>query len=451
MLTRIEIDGFKSFQKFAVDLRPFQVFVGPNGGGKSNLFDAIQLLSQLMRNHSLYKAFRLCRGDIGDLFTVAADGTVAKTMRFAVEVLVAPQITDDFGVDTSVSATRLRYELTLERRSENGFERLFVTHESLAPIPEKLDKWFRANIPVRNRKLWVIRKRREAYLSTSTGDGRIFLHQDKRSGKKQEIPLVRLDRTVLGSVNDAEYPTAYAMRREMQAWDVFCLNSTTMRMAAPIYQPAALLPDGSNLAAVYQRMARDDGDFLQRVSEQMATFVPGMGTIIVEPVPEGEAFRIVAKGENGRRFSSAVFADGALRMLALLALSQDVARGGVICLEEPEQGIFPAQLPDLATLLRGWATDFDADAPLLPRQILMNTHSPVLPTVLDVDELLFVHRPAGRPCLTCVNAVVSQLPLFSADETAAAAPDRDYTISEVLQQLNPGHYRARQPDDDASG
>ena len=279
--------------------------VGPNGGGKSNLFDAIQLLSQLMLDNSLYSAFRLCRGDIGDLFTVAADGTVARTMRFAVEALVAPRITDDFGVSTSVSATRLRYELTIERRSENGFERLFVTHESLAPIPAKLDKWFRPNIPVRNRKDWVIRKRRESYLSTSTEEARIFLHQDKRSGKKQEMPLARLERTVLGAVNDAEYPTAYAMRREMQGWRVFCLNSTTMRMASPIYQPSALLPDGANLAAVVHRLARDDEDFLKRVSEQMATFVPGMGTIIVEPAPEREAFRIVTLGENGRRFSSA--------------------------------------------------------------------------------------------------------------------------------------------------
>jgi AAA15 family ATPase/GTPase len=36
MLTRIEIDGFKTFRHFALDLEPFQVIVGPNGVGKSN-------------------------------------------------------------------------------------------------------------------------------------------------------------------------------------------------------------------------------------------------------------------------------------------------------------------------------------------------------------------------------------------------------------------------------
>ncbi len=33
MLTQIEIDGFKTFKDFKVELAPFQVIVGPNGSG----------------------------------------------------------------------------------------------------------------------------------------------------------------------------------------------------------------------------------------------------------------------------------------------------------------------------------------------------------------------------------------------------------------------------------
>src|SRR5881275_2865420 len=47
MITKIELDGFKTFKDFKVELAPFQVIVGPNGAGKSNLFDALQLLSRL--------------------------------------------------------------------------------------------------------------------------------------------------------------------------------------------------------------------------------------------------------------------------------------------------------------------------------------------------------------------------------------------------------------------
>src|SRR5258707_15312073 len=68
MITQIEIDGFKTFKDFKVELAPFQVIVGPNGSGKSNLFDALQLLS-LLADHDLYEAFQGIRGDASDLFT----------------------------------------------------------------------------------------------------------------------------------------------------------------------------------------------------------------------------------------------------------------------------------------------------------------------------------------------------------------------------------------------
>ena len=47
MLTRLEVNGFKTFEKLDVTLTPFTMIVGNNAAGKSNLFDVIQLLSNL--------------------------------------------------------------------------------------------------------------------------------------------------------------------------------------------------------------------------------------------------------------------------------------------------------------------------------------------------------------------------------------------------------------------
>ena len=85
MITRIEINGFKSFHNFKVNLRPFQVFIGPNGVGKTNLFDAIVLLSHLAGDNTVADAFRQSRGEIAELFTYFPDGTRAKLMSFAVD------------------------------------------------------------------------------------------------------------------------------------------------------------------------------------------------------------------------------------------------------------------------------------------------------------------------------------------------------------------------------
>jgi len=48
MITHMFIDGFKSFRELSLELAPFQVIVGANGVGKSNLFDSIRLLSLLI-------------------------------------------------------------------------------------------------------------------------------------------------------------------------------------------------------------------------------------------------------------------------------------------------------------------------------------------------------------------------------------------------------------------
>src|SRR5438552_19136524 len=65
MITQIEIDGFKTFKDFKVELAPFQVIVGPNGSGKSNLFDALHLLSRLADKE--VPAYRLFVDDLTQL------------------------------------------------------------------------------------------------------------------------------------------------------------------------------------------------------------------------------------------------------------------------------------------------------------------------------------------------------------------------------------------------
>ena len=138
MITRVEIDGFKTFRNFTLDLAPLQVIVGPNGAGKSNLFDALQLLAQLAGEVDLRTAFQQLRGEAGELFTIKADGQRADRLCLAVEMLVAPTVQDSWGAQAALRYTRLRYELAISRRTdEQGLERLYVEHEALAPIPRR--------------------------------------------------------------------------------------------------------------------------------------------------------------------------------------------------------------------------------------------------------------------------------------------------------------------------
>jgi AAA15 family ATPase/GTPase len=50
VLTRIEIDGFKSFLDFELDVPPFLALAGPNSSGKSNLLDALDFVAATARS-----------------------------------------------------------------------------------------------------------------------------------------------------------------------------------------------------------------------------------------------------------------------------------------------------------------------------------------------------------------------------------------------------------------
>src|SRR5438128_3628663 len=98
MLTRIEINGFKTFEDFRLDLGPFLVVLGPNASGKSNLFDAIRLLSRLAGT-DLRTAVKELRGEPLELFRRETDGTPGQHMTFAVEVLLDPDLRDPWGAN----------------------------------------------------------------------------------------------------------------------------------------------------------------------------------------------------------------------------------------------------------------------------------------------------------------------------------------------------------------
>lgn len=58
MLTRLRVRGYKSLRDLEVSLPNLAVFFGPNAAGKSNLLDALQLLSKLGTSRTIEEAHR---------------------------------------------------------------------------------------------------------------------------------------------------------------------------------------------------------------------------------------------------------------------------------------------------------------------------------------------------------------------------------------------------------
>lgn len=450
MITRLEIHGFKTFQHFVLELSPFQVIVGVNGTGKSNLFDALRLLSHLA-DADLRTAFQSLRGEAGELFTVLPDGKPTNQMKLAVELFIDQHIKDSWGTEAELKYTRLRYELHVERRADqHGLERLSVSYESLKPLTRQDDLWVRQHLGKVVGE-WLPRVtggRSSPFISTSQeqeGKVTISLHQDGRSGLQKSV-AEKAEKTILSSVYNTEFPHAFAVREEMRSWKFLQLNPEILRQPVSLLASTVLAPDGNYLPSTLARMASEDDTILVDVSRDMANLVPGIVEVMIEKDQARDRYLLHARMEDGQCFSSRVLSDGTLRLLALVTLKNDPHHRGVLCFEEPENGIHPFRLEQMTHILRGLTTDFsdpqERDFPL--RQLLVNTHSPVFASQQEVrHNLLFaqiVQRVVpGQPGQwTRATRIVPVVPPGK-QRSLVSREEQEYTLEQVvayLQQAN---------------
>lgn len=397
MITRIELDGFKTFQEFSLDLSPLQVIVGANGVGKSNLFCALRLLGRLA-DSNVGATFHQLQGEVGELFLVRQQGESADRIRLAIEMLVDQEVRDEWGSCQELRFPRMRYELEIVRRLDTrGQERLNVDHEFLAPIPRQKDRWTKAN-KLKTGGNWIPAMtggRSSPFISThkSKEETILVLHQDGKSGRS-EVEAAQAGRTLLSGARNTEFPHAFAAAEELRAWRFLQLDPEILRQPSPSTAPANLFDSGRNLPNVLARMKASNPRLLDDVSRDLASHLPGAMQIDVNEDREAGRFAIWAKAEDGRRFSARALSDGALRALALVTLRNDPEHCGLLCFEDPENSVHPSRLKDLTHILQDLTTSFssteDDDAPL--RQVICNTHSPVLISHPDIlSHVLFAH------------------------------------------------------------
>lgn len=407
MLTRIEIDGFKSFLKLKLDLQPFTVIFGGNAVGKSNLFDALRLLARLAGS-DVATAFseedrpgaqEAPRGEPIEQFRRGGNGEIAPRIDLAVEVLLPPRVRDAWGAVMELGQTRLRYEVAIERRVEGGRQRLLVAHEAAKPL-SRTSGWHLGGKPMSAafRDAFLKTRRRSDFLSSGIEQGRpvIRLHQDSKQGRTRSSSAA--EATVLSSItSSAEFPHLYALREELRSMHFLQLDPVAMRQPSPAMGPELLRGDGRNLASVLARIEQDTATTdrpqgrLPDIRADLTSLVPGIVDLLVVHEQSERRYRVEIVTRDGMKLSSRVVSDGTLRLLALSTMLHDPQRRSVICFEEPENGVFKSCLPDLIETLWISCTDpaaeeIDAMEPL--SQILVNTHSPVVARALLGREVV---------------------------------------------------------------
>lgn len=410
MLTRLKVRGFKNLVNVDVSFGPFTCIAGANGVGKSNLFDAITFLSALA-DRPLMEAAKCVRDernrstDVRSLF-LKLGAEYADEMSFEAEMLIPETGQDDLGQAAKAAITFLRYTLVLRcRREEQGAsgDRLEITKEQLEPIsvaharkrigfPHSLD-W---------RKSVARGGRTMAFLSTDkTGTNRLIkFHQEGPPGKPREYVASNLPRTVLSSSDSVESPTALLARREMQSWRLLQLEPSSLRDSDLFSAPTHVGTDGSHMASTLHHLSRVEagnggtagnlGSVYARVANRLAGLLDDVHEVRVDEDRQRGLLTLQVIDRDRNLHAARALSDGTLRFLALAILEMDPDAQGLLCFEEPENGIHPERISAMLRLLKDLSVDTGqpagSDNPL--RQVIVNTHSPAVVGLVEDDDLL---------------------------------------------------------------
>ena len=390
MITNLKINGFKSFHNFEMEFTPFTVIAGANASGKSNLFDALTLLSRLAETDNLKRAFSEQRGEFIELFTQYGDDNYASEMEFVVEMLVNKNIKDAWGNDSKLKYTRLKYELSIKRiTNSSGIQDLVVSKENLLKLNHQEDIWVSSIIPKKSLEFWRPKvgtgKRGIPYIETVNENNFdiIQVPQDGTTGNKRRFPLSNATRTVLSSFDTIDFPHVLAAKEEMKSWKFLQLNPEDLRQATSKNNGEDIISvSGKNLAAALFRIKQTDKYSLIEISRKLNSFLPNFIEVDVVDDNENKQYLIKLKDVDKKEFSSRVLSEGTLRILALCILEFDEKHTGLLCFEEPENGIHPFRIKAMTELLKDLSVDFnETEIPL--RQVIVNTHSPVLVGNMD--------------------------------------------------------------------
>ena len=393
MLKRIHIRGYKSLENVEVCLSQLVVLFGPNAAGKSNLLDALQLLSKLGTSRTLKEAFDPpYRGKPLESFTIGQKGIKGlleqERLSFSIEA--------DLSLSDAVVETVNRQILEMRRPHGEG------ESKERSKLPARVrERDLRYRIEVEMLPRSGLLRVADEYLAAlnskgePTGKRKPFLErQDERihlrhEGQANPTYYDRyLDHSILSMPHyPPHYPHLAAARRELESWLFFYFEPRErMRAANPLKEVRHIGLMGEELAAFLNTMKATDERQFRGVEKALHALMPNIDGIEVEVSDLGEVELRLKEG--GVAIPARVLSEGTLRMLGLLALTGVDEAPALVGFEEPENGVHPRRIQLIAELLKTQET-------LQQTQYIVTTHSPILPDLL-ADSSLFVTNRIDR-------------------------------------------------------
>lgn len=354
----IRLKNFKVFQDVSIEALPrFGVVVGANGTGKSTLFDVFGFLHDCLQNN--VRQALDARGRFKEVISRESDGdSILIEIQYRMPIV---------GVDRLVT-------YSLEIGEEKG-------------------------VPLVRRE--ILRYKRGAsgkpfhFLDFASGEGYAIVNEEdfhkteetlRREQQKLKEPYLL---AIKGLGQFERFRAASVFRQLIESWHVsdFHINLARGRKEAT-GEANHLSETGDNLPRVAQYIFEHHRPVFDRILERMTRRVPGIAAIEPRLTEDGYLILRFRDGAFKAPFLDRYVSDGTIRMFAYLVLLHDPNPHPLLCVEEPENQLYPVLMQELVEEFRQYAAGGG--------QVLVSTHSPDFLNAVELDELFWLVKQAGR-------------------------------------------------------
>jgi len=353
----IRLKNYKAFRDAGLkDIPPFLVVVGANGSGKTTLFDVFGFLHDCLKNNVRHALDS--RGRFKEVLSRDSDGD---------SILI-----------------EIQYRMGIA-----GVERLVTYSLEIAE---------RNNAPYVKRE--VLRYKRGRYgspfhfLDFSNGEGYAITNEEDFSKTdeelKREYQKVSPDTLAIKGLGQFErFKAANAFRQLIESWHVSDFHISAARGRKEASGEAEHLSEtGDNLPLVAQRIFEQHPEIFQNILDTMAQKVPGISGVEPKLQDDGYLTLRFQDGSFKTPFLDRYVSDGTIKMFAYLVLLHDPKPHPLLCVEEPENQLYPKLMVELAEEFRQYANRGG--------QVLVSTHSPDFLNAVELDEVCWLVKTQGN-------------------------------------------------------
>lgn len=323
MIEQIQVAGYRSIRELTLPLQPINVLTGPNGCGKSNLYNSLVLIGRAVQGQ-----FARAIAEEGGTPSVfwAGGERIRLQRRKPPKRIVLGFEADDFGYELQAG---------LPTPSEQMPGSLFALD------PRIKEEYVRA-AGTKPRAIMMKRDKPSAWLRNA--EGRMVPYPFAISNSESVLSQV---------IEPHLYPEISAVRARILGWRFYHHFRTDA--ASPVRQPQigvhtpVLSRDGSDLAAALGTIAEIGDDSLLRDTIAEAL---GGASVVIEADDTRLHLGLRVPGLL-RPLKVQELSDGQLRFLCLCASLLSPRPPSLMALNEPESSLHPDLIDPLARLIVG--------------------------------------------------------------------------------------------------